>query len=242
MDDLQPSIAPDELYAQLGRAAASIVGRLLVAAVPRSVDTLQRWLGELPVDRQVVVYGVSGDKIARQVAVELRAVGIRTQFLEGGIEGWIAAGLPTRRAIAGLSSQWITRERPKIDRIACPWLIRRFIDPQAEFIYVPTKDVLDVAKATGGTPYDIEGVEFAHEGDCCSFDAFLRIFDIRDQPLDRIALIVRGADTSRHDLTPQCRGLLAISQGLSAIFSNDHQMLEYGMIVYDALYAWCRSQ
>jgi 3-mercaptopyruvate sulfurtransferase SseA len=101
MDDLQPSIAPDKLYAQLGRAAAPIVGRLLVAAVPRSVDTLQRWLGELPVDRQVVVYGVNGDKIARQVAVELRAVGIRAQFLEGGIEGWVRAGLPTRRAIAG---------------------------------------------------------------------------------------------------------------------------------------------
>ena len=132
MDDLQPSIAPDELYAQLGRAAASIVGRLLVAAVPRSVDTLQRWLGELPVDRQVVVYGVSGDKIARQVAVELRAVGIRTQFLEGGIEGWVRAG----RAIAGFCRT--TRERPKIDRIAGPWLIRRFIDPGATFICVPS--------------------------------------------------------------------------------------------------------
>jgi 3-mercaptopyruvate sulfurtransferase SseA len=129
---LQPSIAPDELYAQLRRAAAPIVGGLLVAAVPRSVDTLQRWLGELPVDRQVVVYGVNGDKIARQVAVELRAVGIRAQFLEGGIEGWVRAGLPTHRAIAGFSR--ITRERPKIDRIAGPWLIRRFIGPGATFV------------------------------------------------------------------------------------------------------------
>jgi len=235
MDDLQPSIAPDELYAQLGRAAASIVGRLLVAAVPRSVDTLQRWLGELPVDRQVVVYGVSGDKIARQVAVELRAVGIRAQFLEGGIEGWVRAG----RAIAGFCR--ITRGRPKIDRIAGPWLIRRFIDPGATFIYVPSARVRDSARDLNAMPFDIEGVEFGHEGDRCSFDTFLRIFDIRDQPLDRLALIVRGADTSRHDLTPQCSGLLAISQGLSAIFSNDHQMLECGMIVYDALYAWCRS-
>jgi len=122
MDDLQPSIAPDELYAQLGRAAASIVGRLLVAAVPRSLETLQRWLGELPGDRQVVVYGVNGDKIARQIAVELRAVGIR--------------GVRAGRAIAGFCR--ITRERPKIDRIAGPWLIRRFIDRGATFICVPS--------------------------------------------------------------------------------------------------------
>jgi hypothetical protein len=101
--------------------------------------------------------------------------------------------------------------------------------------------VRDSARDLNAIPFDIEGVEFGHEGDRCSFDAFLRIFDIRDQPLDRLALIVRGADTSRHDLAPQCGGLLAISQGLSAIFSNDHQMLEHGMIVYDALYAWCRS-
>ena len=253
MDELQLSIAPGELYAQLGRAEAPVVvdarreaasanGRLLVAAAPRSADTVQRWRGELPIDRQVVVYGVNGDKIAGHVAVELRAVGIRAQFLEGGIEGWIGAGLPTRRAIAGFSSQWITRERPKIDRIACPWLIRRFIDPGATFIYVPSARVRDSARDLNAIPFDIEGVEFGHEGDCCSFDAFLRIFDIRDQPLDRLALIVRGADTSRHDLTPQCSGLLAISQGLSAIFSNDHQMLECGMIVYNALYAWCRSQ
>ena len=200
MDALQPSIAPGELYAQLGRAAAPIVvdarpeaasanGRLLVAAVPRSADTVQRWRGELP-----VVYGVSGDKIAGQVAVELRAVGIRAQFLEG-IEGWIGAGLPTRRAIAGFSSQWITRERPKIDCIACPWLTRRLIDPGATFIYVPSARARDSARDLNAIPFDIEGVEFGHEGDRCAFDTFLRIFDIRDQPLDRLALIVRGADT-----------------------------------------------
>ena len=115
---------------------------------------------------------------------------------------------------------------PKIDRIACPWLIRRFIDPRAEFIYVPTKQVLAVAKETGGTPYDIEGVEFAHEGERCSFDTILRIYGIHDPALDHLATIVRGADTSRHDLAPQCGGLLAISLGLSANFHDDHEMLE----------------
>jgi hypothetical protein len=138
-------------------------------------------------------------------------------------------------------TKWVTREHPKIDRIACPWLIRRFIDPNAEFIYVPTNRVLAVTKEVGGTPYDIEGVEFSHEGDRCSFDTFLRIYDIKVPALDRLATIVRGADTSRHDLAPQCAGLFSISLGLSANFPNDHEMLEHGMVIYDALYTWCRS-
>jgi len=138
-------------------------------------------------------------------------------------------------------TKWVTREHPKIDRIACPWLIRRFIDPRAEFIYVPTSRVLAVASEVGGTPYDIEGVEFSHEGDRCSFDTFLRIYDIKLAALDHLAMIVRGADTSRHDLAPQCAGLFSISLGLSANFPNDHEMLEQGMLIYDALYTWCRS-
>jgi hypothetical protein len=120
-------------------------------------------------------------------------------------------------------------------------LIRRFIDPQAEFIYVPAKDVLKVAKETGGTPYDIDGVEFTHEGERCSFDTIVRIYGIKDPALDHLAKIVRGADTSRHDLTPQCGGLFAISLGLSANFADDHEMLGHGMVMYDALYTWCRS-
>jgi len=137
--------------------------------------------------------------------------------------------------------KWVTRERPKIDRIACPWLIRRFIDPNAEFIYVPKDQVLAVAKKTGAVPYDIDGVEFTHEGEHCSFDTILRIYEIRDRPLDHLATIVRGADTSRHDLSPQCGGLFAISLGLSANFADDHEMLGHGMVMYDALYTWCRS-
>ncbi|WP_119303118.1 chromate resistance protein ChrB domain-containing protein [Dongia deserti] len=137
--------------------------------------------------------------------------------------------------------RWITRERPKIDRIACPWLISRFIDQQPEFLYVPSDKVLEVAKQTGATPYDIPGVEFSHVADKCSFDAFLERYDLHDPALDRLALIVRGADTSRLDLTPQSAGLFAISLGLSAIFGDDHEMLRHGMVMYDALYAWCKS-
>jgi hypothetical protein len=137
--------------------------------------------------------------------------------------------------------KWVTRERPKIDRIACPWLITRFIDQEPEFLYVPSDKVLEVAKQTGATPYDIPGVELSHVGDNCSFDAFLERYELRDPALHRLALIVRGADTSRLDLTPQSAGLFAISLGLSAVFSDDHEMLRHGMVMYDALYAWCKS-
>lgn len=137
--------------------------------------------------------------------------------------------------------KWITRERPKIDRIACPWLIERFIDKGAEFLYVPATDVLKVAKETGATPYDIPGVEMGHDGELCSFDTFLRKYNLTDPALLHLATIIRGADTDRLDLAPQAAGLLAISLGLSRNFSNDHEMLKQGMIIYDALYSWCRE-
>jgi hypothetical protein len=137
--------------------------------------------------------------------------------------------------------KWITRERPKIDRIACPWLIARFIDKAPEFLYVPAAKVLTVAKETGATPYDIPGVEMTHVGDDCSFDAFLKKYQLNDPALNQLAEIVRGADTSRLDMTPQSAGLYAISLGLSATFSDDHEMLKHGMVMYDALYAWCRQ-
>jgi hypothetical protein len=138
--------------------------------------------------------------------------------------------------------KWVTREHPKIDRIACPWLINRFVNPFGEFIYVPPNDVLAVAKQTGAIPYDIKGVDFGHVGDRCSFDAIVSILDIKDPALDRLATIVRGADTSRPDLAAQCEGLLAISHGLSANFPDDHEMLRHGMVIYDALYTWCRNR
>ena len=137
--------------------------------------------------------------------------------------------------------KWITRERPKIDRIACPWLIARFIDREPEFLYVPTQDVLKVAEGTGAIPYDIPGVEMSHVDDLCSFDAFLKKYSLTDPALQQLAAIVRGADTSRLDLTPQSHGLYALSLGLSQTFSDDHEMLKHGMVMYDALYAWCQS-
>jgi hypothetical protein len=137
--------------------------------------------------------------------------------------------------------RWITRERPKIDRIACPWLITRFIDPEAEFLYVPSREALRIATEKDATPYDIPGVELSHEGELCSFDAFLKKYQLADPALQHLAKIVRGADTSRLDLTPQSAGLYAISLGLSQRFADDHEMLSHGLIMYDALYAWCKE-
>jgi len=138
--------------------------------------------------------------------------------------------------------KWVTRERPKIDRVACPWLISRFIDPAAEFLFVPAAEVHAVSERTGATPFDVEGVELGHDGPLCSFDAFLKFYGIENPALDALALIVRGADTARLELTPQSPGLLAVSLGLSTIYVDDHAMLECGMTVYDALYAWCRDR
>ena len=137
--------------------------------------------------------------------------------------------------------KWVTRARPKIDRIACPWLIQRFIDPAAEFLYVPAAEVMRTVEETGATPFDVPGVAFGHKGERCSFDAFLRHYRLHDPALAELALIVRGADTARLELAAQAPGLLAISQGLSAVFADDHEMLRHGMVLYDALYAWCRD-
>jgi len=137
--------------------------------------------------------------------------------------------------------KWVTRERPKIDRIACPWLIARFIDYEAEFLYVPAAQVVETAATTGATPYDVPGVELTHVGELCSFDAFLKKYKLEEPALQRLATIVRGADTSKLDLTPQSAGLYAISLGLSRMFVNDHQLLHHGLVMYDALYAWTRD-
>lgn len=137
--------------------------------------------------------------------------------------------------------KWVTRERPKIDRIACPWLTARFIDQVPEFLYVPGNQVLSVVHATGAIPYDIPNVELSHVGDLCSFDVFLKKYNLIDPALQQLAAIVRGADTSKLDLTPQSAGLYAISLGLSKNYTDDHELLRHGMVMYDALYAWCKS-
>lgn len=147
---------------------------------------------------------------------------------------------------AGGATRWVTRERPKIDRIACPWLVRRFVDAGAQFFYVPTAQVRAVAVAEHATPYDVNaevaGTPFTHDGALCSFDAFIRLYRLgEDAALARLATIVRGADTDRLDLAPQAAGLLAVSLGMSRLIADDHAMLQAMMPIYDALYAWCRD-
>lgn len=136
--------------------------------------------------------------------------------------------------------KWVTRERPKIDRIACPWLILRFVDPEARFLFVPPGRVMAVAAGEGATPFDVPGVELTHDGPLCSFDAILKKYQLTDPALAEIALIVRGADTDRHDMAPQCAGLFALSVGLSHLFKDDHEQLHHGLVLYDALYAWSK--
>jgi len=137
--------------------------------------------------------------------------------------------------------KWVTRARPKIDRVACPWLIVRFIDVDAEFLFVAPNDVQRIAADSGAIPFDVENVELSHAGPLCSFDAILAKYDLRDPALAELARIVRGADTDRLDLAPQCPGLLAISLGMSRLFADDHEQLAHGVVMYDALYAWLRE-
>jgi len=206
---------------------------MIRGALRRDPDQLHAWRDALPRGRELVVYCVHGHEVSQGVA---RALGAR--YLEGGIEHWNGerevkpAGAPTR---------WVTRERPKVDRIACPWLIRRFVDAEAEFLYVPPAEVLHVAKERSAVPYDVPEVEFSHVGGRCSFDAFVYRYGLRDPALEELAVIVRGADTNCPELAPQSAGLVALSLGLSARFADDHEMLAHGMVMYDALYAWCAS-
>jgi len=205
------------------------------------------WAPALPRGRAIAVYCIHGHNVSEIAAARLAAGGFEALIIEGGLEAWIAAGGPTVARVApGVDpasqqpSVWVTRERPKIDRIACPWLIRRFIDPLAVFHYVAAEWVKDVADELEAIPYDIAGVHYSHRGDECSFDTLIAEFGLTDPALLRLARIVRGADTARLDLEPQAAGLLAISLGLSATEDDDLRQLEKGMAIYDALYGWCR--
>ncbi len=253
MDDDTRSISADHLYARLGLASAPTIidvqrdapdpqsSRMLVSAFYCAPEEVKGW-SHVTFNRPVVVYCREGHDLSQTVARALCAAGVETFYLQGGIAGWIEKGFPTRRARTTSVGRWVTRKRPSVDRIACPWLIRRFIDPRSEFVYVPEAQVLEVATNTGATPYDLKGIEFGDHGDRCSFDAIVNAYDINDPALDHLATIVRGADTSRPDLAPQCLGLLAVSRGLSSRFSDDHEQLKQGMVIYDAFYQWCRLQ
>jgi rhodanese-related sulfurtransferase len=224
------------------RKAYQEAADMIAGALRREPEGVGDWAKMLPRASSVVAYCVHGHEVSQGVAKALGESGIQASYLEGGIEGWKAQSGALDAKPAGAATRWVTRERPKIDRIACPWLISRFIDHDAEFLYVPKERVGDAAKQREAVPYDVAGVHFTHDGDLCSFDAFLKHYRLGgDAALARLVLIVRGADTGRPDLAPQVPGLLAVSQGLSRNFSNDHEMLEHGMVVYDALYAWCKE-
>jgi len=191
-----------------------------------------------------VAYCVKGLHVGITGAEKLSAQNVNATFLEGGLRQWLETDAPRvkKRPDLGVTgesvSRWVTRARPKIDRIACPWLVRRFIDPRAEFFYVPTSEVFAFAQANNAVAYDIPGAPIEHAGPLCSFDNFLRAFELTSPALERMAAIVRGADTDALSLAPQSAGLLAISLGFSKNIADDHAMLDAMMPVYDALYRW----
>lgn len=265
------TITATALRATLGRASHPFVidvrrieafnkaTHLIAGATWRNPFDVLSWSKYLPRHQPIVVYCVHGFEISTNVATALAEDGLNTGVLTGGIEAWKAINAPLTAKMAvppnplakattplipsaiNAPSVWVTRARPKIDRIACPWLIRRFIDPLAQFVYVPADDVRAYAARTGAIAYDVPNVTFTHRGEQCSFDALLQDFDLRDASLNALANIVRGADTNQLALTPQSPGLLAVSLGLSKLYEDDHTMLNFGMIVYDAYYAWLQS-
>lgn len=195
----------------------------------------------------VVTVCAEGHARSQGLAALLRSKGIAAEYLEGGFAVWRAAGLPVidpakiTACDAEGRSVWVTRSRPKIDRIACPWLIRRFVDPRAVFLFVAPAEVADVAKTFGAMPFDVQDCFWSHRGDLCTFDVMLQEFGLKLPALDRLATIVRGADTARPELAPEVPGLLAASLGLSRMYSDDLEQLEAGLALYDAFYRWSRD-
>lgn len=245
------------LYAQLGLpgspALVDVRGEgdyranpMVIPGARRGVpDDVASWARSLPRDRPITVYCKRGGDTSVTAAAALTGLGYPVSVLEGGIEGWIAERRATIRVRPDLNvpgaSRWVTRERPKIDRLACPWLVRRFIDQDALFFYSPAHRVRSEAQALDAQPYDIADVLFSHRGARCSFDAFLDEFAFHDPVIDAVADIVRAADTGELASSAQAPGLLAISLGLSAMITDDILLLEQAMPIYDALYAWCKS-
>jgi rhodanese-related sulfurtransferase len=248
MDTARPSpnsdarpYAPSDLYRRLGGHSFPLVidvrkpvafdgdEQMLPGAVRIEPEHIDSW--DPTHARPLVTYCVHGHEVSQGAAAALRARGFHATHLEGGIALWRELGMPLLRKVPSLGvpsespSRWVTRERPKIDRVACPWLIRRFVDPTAQFLYVPTSQVMTTAERMRAIAYDIPGAPLEHESESCSFDAFLKAFDLHDPALDDLAAIVRGADTGRPQLTPQSAGLLAISLGLSNNFPTTMQCL-----------------
>jgi rhodanese-related sulfurtransferase len=220
--------------------------RLIPSSMRRPSADASAWAGEF-VGRSAIVISQKGAKLSEGAAAWLRHSGVPADSLESGFEGWRKAGLPlvttTRLPPRDREGRtvWVTRARPKVDRIACPWLIRRFIDPRAVFLFVAPAEVENVAERFIATPFDVEDVFWGHRGEACTFDVMLEEFGLATKPLLHLAAIVRGADTGRMDAAPQAAGLLAASLGLSRMFADDLAQLEAGMTLYDAFYRWCRD-
>jgi rhodanese-related sulfurtransferase len=247
------TIAPAQLFRLIGSRTAPVILDVRTRedrdADPFLVPTGRRHphdriedLAPSLAGRRAVIVCARGLKLSEGAAALLRLHGIAAEVLEGGSEAWYAAGLPripwARIPANGL---WVTRHRPKVDRIACPWLIRRFVDPAARFLFVAPSEVAGVADRFGATPFDVEGVFWTHREDRCTFDVMVQEFGLSFDAMDRLATLVRAADTDRHDLSPQAAGLLALSVGLSRLFRDDLEQLATGLPLYDALYRWARD-
>lgn len=252
------AISPDKLSRILGTPRSPVLidvrsdedyatdPRLLPGSIRVDDQSLSAFAGQLGGQVSIAVCQ-AGHRRSQGTAAILRAEGCSAEYLDGGFEAWRAAGLPLidpaklpARDTHG-RTVWVTRSRPKVDRIACPWLIRRFLDPRAVFLFVAPAEVLGVAERYNAAPFDIENVLWSHRGDLCTFDVLLAEFGLNIPALDRLATIVRGADTARLDLAPEAAGLLAASLGLSRMYSDDLEQLDAGMLLYDALYRWARD-
>lgn len=247
------AITPDKLARLLGTPACPALidlregGDFIPGAARRDPDRVAEWAAEFRGQSAVMICH-HGQGRSAAAAAWLRHEGMQAEVLEGGVEAWTDSGLPlVREAVlpprdAEGRTRWVTRARPKVDRIACPWLIRRFVDPAAVFLFVAAPEVAAVSERMDAAPFDVDGVFWSHRGEQCSFDTMLEELGLAGLPaLGRLAVIVRGADTARPELAPQAAGLLAISLGLSRMYANDHEQLEAGMPVYDAFYRWCRD-
>ncbi len=220
--------------------------RLIPGSTRRSHKTVSQWAAEFK-EQKLVVSCQRGEKLSQGVAALLRYEGIDASSLEGGYEAWVSGNAllltPDKLPMPDASGKtlWVTRTRPKIDRVACPWLIRRFIDKNAVFLFVSPSEVLGVATRFSATPFDVDDVFWSHRGEKCTFDTMIDEFGLHSPALDRFARIIRGADTEKLDLAPQCEGFLAASLGLSRMYRDDLAQLDAGMLLYDAFYRWCRD-
>jgi rhodanese-related sulfurtransferase len=246
-------ISADKLLRLIGTPACPILidvrpsGDLVPGSIRRPAEEVEAWAGGLGAASAIVIWQRGGERSAG-IAAWLRQAGIRAETLEGGAEGWAEAGLPLVRETvlpprdARGRTAWVTRARPKVDRIACPWLIRRFVDPAAIILFAAPAEVAGVGERFDAAPFDVDGVYWSHRGERCTFDVMVEEVGLAGLPaLQRLAAIVRGADTARPELAPQAAGLLAVSLGLSRMHADDHAQLEAGMPIYDAFYRWCRD-